>query len=230
MGFKEYWPLYLSAHRRPATRACHYLATAAGISAAVIALLLHAPSIFIATIGLCYVVAIASHRFIEHNRPLILINPAWGAIADLRMTWLALTGGLRAEFARHDVAAAFGIDLGSKRRMTRYGPLLVSAAGLLVGIADLDDLIDPNVQLIYPALQLGTPIAVFAVALAAAGMALLADRAEARSRPMAPAAPAARRSIRLSALTPALKRAAVCLSVVGASAFAAGEMLEHGLW
>jgi hypothetical protein len=230
MGFKEYWSLYLSAHRRPATRACHYVATAAGISAAVVALLLRAPLIFVATVGICYLVAIASHRYIEHNRPLILINPAWGAIADLRMTWLAASGGLRAEFARHDVGAAFGVDLRSKLWMARYAPFLVSTVGLLVGLSDLDDLADPGARLVYPALQLGAPITVFAIALAAAWTALLVDRLEARGRPIAAATPVARRGVRLSTLRATLRRTAVCLTAVGASAFAAGEILEYGLW
>jgi hypothetical protein len=230
MGFREYWSLYLSAHRRPATRACHYLATAAGISAAVVAVILRAPLIFITTVGICYVVAIASHRYIEHNRPLILINPAWGAIADLRMTWLAVSGGLRAEFARHDVEAAFGIDLRSKLWMARYAPFLVSAAGLFVGLADLEDLVEPGARLVHPVLQLAAPLAVLAVALAAAWTALLVDRIETRGRPPAAATPVARRSVRLSALKATLRRTAVCLTAVGASAFAAGEMLEYGLW
>jgi hypothetical protein len=230
MGFKEYWPLYLSAHRRPATRACHYLATGAGISAAFISFVLAAPLIFIATVGTCYVVAIASHRHVERNRPMILINPVWGAIADLRMTWLAVSGGLRAEFARHDIHAAFGIDLRSKLWVARYAPFVLSTAGLFVGLADLQDLVDPGVRLVYPVLQLGAPIAVFAVALAAAWTALLVDRIEARGRPMAATTRVAR-SARLAALTATLRRTAVCLSAVGASVFAVGEIFEYGgLW
>jgi hypothetical protein len=230
MGFKEYWRLYLGAHRRPATRACHYLATVAGIGGAIVAFLLRAPLIFIATVGICYAVAIASHRLIEHNRPLILINPVWGAIADLRMTWLALTGCLRGEFARHDVAADLGMMGGSKRWLAHHAPFMVSAAGLVVGLADLDDLLDPGAQLTYPTLQLGAPIIVFAAALAAAWIALLVDRVETRGRSVAVATQAARHGQRLSALKAALTRTAVCLSAVGASAFVVGEILEYGLW
>jgi hypothetical protein len=231
MGFKEYWPLYLRAHRQPATRACHYVATGAGISAGLIALFLGAPSIFIVTVGICYLVAIASHRYIERNRPMILINPLWGAMADLRMTWLAVSGGLRTEFARHDTDATFGIDLRSKLWVARYAPFLLSGAGLSAGLADLQDLVDPAARLVYPALQLGAPVAVFAVALAAAWTALLVDRIEARGRPTAAATRVARRSARLAALTATLRRTAVCLSAVGASVFAAGEIFEYGgLW
>jgi hypothetical protein len=51
-------------------------------------------------IGLGVVMAVSSHHLIEHNRPLIRVNPFYGAISDLRMCWLALTGRLNAEYAR----------------------------------------------------------------------------------------------------------------------------------
>ena len=59
------------------------------------------------------VMAVSSHRFIEHNRPLIRVNALWGAFSDLRMLWMALTGGLPAEYRRLGLAP---IDLppGSK--------------------------------------------------------------------------------------------------------------------
>jgi hypothetical protein len=232
MGFKEFWPLYLQAHRRPATRACHYLATAAGMSAAVVAPLLRDPWIFLVTVVICYTVAIASHRFIERNSALILMNPAWGAVADVRMTWLAATGRLDTEYARHNVAAVVGLKAGWRfaargQRMTRYAPFVISAAGLLIGLADLQDIIDPDARLIYPVVQLGAPIAVFASALAAAWVALLVDRIETRG---APIAVAARRNARLSVLRVTFRRVAVCLAVIGASAFAAGEVVELGFW
>jgi hypothetical protein len=50
--------------------------------------------------------AVGSHRFIEHNRPLIRINPLYGAVCDLRMMWLAVTGGLAQEYARLGLIAA----------------------------------------------------------------------------------------------------------------------------
>lgn len=236
MGFKEFWPLYLQAHRRPATRACHYLATATGMSAAVVALLLRDPWIFLVTVVICYAVAIASHHFIERNRALILVNPAWGAVADLRMSWLAATGRLDTEYARHNVAAVVGLKAGwrlaeRELRMTRYAPVVISAAGLLIGLADLHDIIDPDTRLIYPVVQLGAPIAAFACALAAAWVALLVDRIETRGAPITAGAPvAARRNVRLSALRVTFRRAAVCLAVIGASAFAAGEVVELGFW
>jgi len=103
MTFREFWPLYLWAHRLPGTRAMHYFATAIATLAAVEAILVWQPVVLVAGIGLGYAVAIAAHRFVERNNPLIRINPLWGAIADLRMTWLALTGRLGKELAKHGV-------------------------------------------------------------------------------------------------------------------------------
>jgi hypothetical protein len=106
MKFREFWPLYLRAHRRPATRGVHYLATGAGIIAAVVAMSLREPGVLIGVIVACYAAAIASHRFLEGNQPLILVNPIWDAVADLRMSWLAATGRIGAEFAKYEIAAA----------------------------------------------------------------------------------------------------------------------------
>jgi hypothetical protein len=54
-------------------------------------------------IGISYVIAVLSHWTIERNQPLITVNPFWGAVADLRMCWLALTGRLAGEMARYGV-------------------------------------------------------------------------------------------------------------------------------
>jgi hypothetical protein len=48
--------------------------------------------------------AVGSHRFIEHNQPLIRVNPLYGAVSDLRMLFLAVTGRLAAEYRRLGLA------------------------------------------------------------------------------------------------------------------------------
>ena len=94
ISYSEFWRLYLDAHRRPATRGMHYAATLVGagstLAAAVLGEILLAPLGILIAVGM----AVGSHRFIEHNRPLIRINPFYGALCDLRMMWLAMTGGL----------------------------------------------------------------------------------------------------------------------------------------
>src|SRR6185369_7918189 len=96
ISYSDFWRLYLDAHRRPATRFVHYAA------AAILGEILLAPLGIMLAVGM----AVGSHRFIEHNRPLIRINPLYGAFCDLRMMWLGMTGGLPREYARLGLAAA----------------------------------------------------------------------------------------------------------------------------
>src|SRR3569833_2867118 len=86
MTFREFWPLYLQAHSRRATRAVHYCAPVIGLGSALAALLLLEP-LFLLGIAIAYGFAIGSHVAIENNRSMIRVNPVWGAVADLRMFW-----------------------------------------------------------------------------------------------------------------------------------------------
>ena len=104
-SFDDYWLAYLGAHSKPLTRACHYIGTvlglfiglAASISIAWWALLVLGP------IG--YGIALASHPFVQGNRPFAR-QPLWGFACDLRMLWLAFTGRLERHLQRAAVAAA----------------------------------------------------------------------------------------------------------------------------
>ncbi len=100
MPYRDFWVAYLDAHRDPRTRGMHYLATATGIAGTSVAIWLEFLWAMAGGIGVAVTMAVTSHWWIEHNRPLIRINPFYGAVSDLRMCWLALTGGLRAEYAR----------------------------------------------------------------------------------------------------------------------------------
>ena len=100
ISYAEFWRLYLDAHRKPATRAMHYGATVVGAAGTLAAVLLYQPLLCPAGIGLGVCMAVGSHRFIEHNRPLIRVNAFYGALSDLRMMWLGLTGQLPAEYLR----------------------------------------------------------------------------------------------------------------------------------
>ena len=103
MSFKEFWPLYLQAHRLPGTRALHYFATTIGILSAIEAIVAHKPHVFLVGIAVSYGIAISAHWFVEGNQPLIRVNALWGAVADLRMCWLALRGRMERELAEHGV-------------------------------------------------------------------------------------------------------------------------------
>lgn len=100
MPYRDFWVAYLDAHRKPATRGMHYLATATGIGGAALAIWLELPWFMAGGIALGVVLAVSSHHLIERNRPLIRVNPFYGAVSDLRMCWLAMTGRLNAEYVR----------------------------------------------------------------------------------------------------------------------------------
>jgi hypothetical protein len=100
MPYRDFWVAYLDAHRDPGTRAVHYLATLAGMGGTVLAVWFELLWFMAGGIGVGVVMAVGSHHLIEHNQPLIRVNPFYGAVSDLRMCWLALTGGLKAEYAR----------------------------------------------------------------------------------------------------------------------------------
>ena len=114
MPYRDFWVAYLDAHRNPATRGMHYLATLTGIGGTVLAVWMEFLWFMAGGIGLGVVMAVGSHHLIEHNRPLIRVNPFYGAISDLRMCWLALTGRLNAEYARLGLGRA-----GPKGRLGR---------------------------------------------------------------------------------------------------------------
>jgi hypothetical protein len=99
MTFRDFWPLYLQAHSRPATRAVHYGATIIGFGSTLSAAIALQP-LFLLGIGVAYAFAIGAHVFIEKNQSLVRVSPLWGAAADVRMFWLAATGGLQREIAR----------------------------------------------------------------------------------------------------------------------------------
>ena len=100
LSFAEFWPRYLDAHRKPATRAAHYLAIAIGFFSATVAIYYGRTLLMLGGLLIAIALAVGSHWLIERNQPLLHVNAFYGAIAGLRMCWLALTGGLLKEYRR----------------------------------------------------------------------------------------------------------------------------------
>lgn len=105
MPFHEFWRHYLDAHRHPATRGMHYAATIVGIITTVLAIVHQEPLFCAGGIAFAVVMAVTSHWLVERNQPLIRVNALYGAMADLRMCYLGLTGGIGAEYARLGLGA-----------------------------------------------------------------------------------------------------------------------------
>ena len=100
-SFQDFWPLYLRAHRHRSTRVGHYAATT--IALITIAASIALQEIWLTALGIVlgYAIALAAHRLADGSKSLVTVNPVWGAVADFKMCWLALTGGLAAELAQH---------------------------------------------------------------------------------------------------------------------------------
>lgn len=114
LTFQQFWRLYLDAHRHPATRGVHYSATFVGALSVGVSVTLHDILFVLCGIPLAVVMAVGSHWWIEHNQPLIRVNAFYGALADMRMCWLGLTGGLADEYDR--------LGLGSPAPLIRRAP------------------------------------------------------------------------------------------------------------
>ena len=106
MTFREFWPEYVRAHKKPATRAVHCVATIAGwmLLGAAIALQ-HWWWIFIAVV-VPYALAWISHFFVEHNKPATFEHPFWSWWADQRMMFLTLVGRMDEEVRRCSTGAS----------------------------------------------------------------------------------------------------------------------------
>jgi hypothetical protein len=136
-GFGRFWPLYLRAHRRRATRTAHYVAIVLGMTLTALAAVFSDAVLLVAGIAGAFAITVGSHWLFEGRRPLLLGNPLLAAAADLRMFALAATGRLAAEFARHGVDAewtwrgALGRRAAGRAAVGVAGAMLVVAATVL---------------------------------------------------------------------------------------------------
>jgi hypothetical protein len=69
ISFAEFWRRYLDAHRRPCTRAAHYLATMVGILATIAAIYYRQPILVLGGIGLAFALAVGSHWLTNRCQP-----------------------------------------------------------------------------------------------------------------------------------------------------------------
>ena len=95
--FADFWPFYLREHSKPATRALHYLGTSLVVAIAGYAVLMGAWLWLIAMPLAGYFFAWLAHFSVEKNKPATFTYPLWSLIADFKMWWLWLTGGLATE-------------------------------------------------------------------------------------------------------------------------------------
>jgi hypothetical protein len=100
MTFAEFWPAYVRAHSKPATRAAHCVGTVVGWMLVGGAIVAHRWWWIAAALVVSYGLAWIAHFFVEHNTPATFEHPLWSWWADQRMVFLMLTGGMGDEVRR----------------------------------------------------------------------------------------------------------------------------------
>ena len=124
-NFEKFWLHYLREHARPETRAIHIVGTGAALlllGSAVVNLAREphrrsaSPAMLFASAAVAgYAPAWIGHYFLEGNRPATFKHPLWSLMADLRMTFLYVTGrlerqltfaGVRSDESRENLARA----------------------------------------------------------------------------------------------------------------------------
>jgi len=101
--YAEFWPHYLREHSRSETRWFHYFGTGLAILCVVFALTAQAWWYLAFAFVAGYGPAWFSHAMIERNRPATFTHPWWSLISDFRMYFLAISGKLGRELARHQI-------------------------------------------------------------------------------------------------------------------------------
>ncbi len=94
-SFSEFWPYYLSEHRKPATRVLHGLGTLAAIGLLVFVIAIGRWWLFPLALAPGYGLAWVAHFVIEKNRPATFTYPLWSFMGDWKMLALMLTGKLK---------------------------------------------------------------------------------------------------------------------------------------
>ena len=100
MTFREFWPEYVRAHKKPATRAVHCVATIAGWMLLGAAIALQRWWWILLAFAIPYAAAWISHFFVEHNKPATFEHPLWSWWADQKMMFLTLIGQMEQEVRR----------------------------------------------------------------------------------------------------------------------------------
>jgi len=107
-SFEEFWPFYVREHRKPATRALHFIGTHLAFFALGMSLMTLSKAWLVVAPLLGYVPAWIGHFYFEKNRPATLVHPLWSLRGDLRMlrmTWLGQMGSEVERFSPRGTAS-----------------------------------------------------------------------------------------------------------------------------
>ena len=91
-SLKEFYPFYLTEHRKRSTRVFHFIGTGLiFLWIAMAVLSQNAWWLVLIPVG-GYGFAWAGHFFFEHNRPATFRHPLWSLASDFILFWELLTG------------------------------------------------------------------------------------------------------------------------------------------
>jgi len=102
-SYREFWPVYLRAHRNPANRACHYLGALTGLVLWGVAWATASWAYVLLGVVAGYAWCWAGHFLLEGNVPATFGHPLWSFVSEVRMVYCWLTGTLDQELSEHGV-------------------------------------------------------------------------------------------------------------------------------
>lgn len=95
--FEQFWPHFLSSHRKPSTRWAHVAAMGVGAAGALLALRYRRVWPAIAGFSAASAMAGGAHTIFEGNTPENANRPLWAARAFTRLCARTITGAIKAE-------------------------------------------------------------------------------------------------------------------------------------
>ena len=102
----EFWPFYLSEHRRAANRALHFVGTTSVLVWIGVALARQDPRLLLLAPLNAYGLAWCGHFLIEKNRPATFKYPVKSLVCDWLMYGCILTGQLGRQMQKHQIMSA----------------------------------------------------------------------------------------------------------------------------
>jgi hypothetical protein len=97
----EFWPYYISQHRKPLTRTLHFIGNTNLFFWLLLALVRRSPRLLMFAVVSSYALAWIGHFGVEKNKPATFDYPILSAFADMRMYWHMLNGTADGEIAKY---------------------------------------------------------------------------------------------------------------------------------
>lgn len=100
-SYEEFWPYYVSQHRRPVNRMLHFVGTTLVLACLGLGVL-RSPTWLLAMPLAGYGFAWVGHFVFERNKPATFTYPLWSLRGDFRMYRLLWLGRMGSELRRAD--------------------------------------------------------------------------------------------------------------------------------